>query len=1023
MLMIDRGRQERQRVFAWMEELKNHVRTPFAPVTFEGFETTELLTVDQALAHPKAPFPVGTPWGGAWSYGWFSAHAVLPQAVQGRRIVLLAGVGNEMTVYCNGRAAGSIDKQHHEVTVSACAKAEERLDLLIECYAGHGERLEALGPCPPDRSAIPPIPGTQCRIAPSFLAVWNETAFQLLMDVQVLGSLLQVLPDRSLRAQKVAQALLDFTRIVDFEQPADVVEQSFQKAREALAPALACRNGDTAPTLHIFGQSHIDLAWLWPVEETLHKSVRTYANQLSLLKEYPEYRFMACEPALLEMLQAQNPALFAEVRQLVQTGQLEAEGAFYVECDTNIPSGESLIRQIVRGRRWFRENMNADTRVGWLPDTFGFSAALPQILQGCGVTYFATQKLLRQDPECQPFPYQNFWWDGLDGTRVLAHMFFNYGSELDPQSLHRRWYQDRVQQRDIEGMLCPFGYGDGGGGATRTVLEQQRRANDLEGVPRTRYTRLREFFETMPAPKNRWVGELYLAWHRGTYTAQQETKRLARRLEFALNDLEKALALLRLAGKETESQALRQGWDTLLPAQFHDVIGGVGIRRVHQTANDALRGALETVRDAGDAAWREALGVRAETAVSVLHPHAWQTQRWVRLPETMDGVRDAQGSALPCYTDDQASYAYIMLPAMGAAALYPSAAREERGTVRIQRHGNAVTVSNEFFDVTFDSRGQITSLLTDGLEWVAADKAMNRFRLYQDVNPVYDAWELARDYQENEIALADEGSLRVAYSGDCACVLESTRTLESSTLTQRITVRAHTRRIDFDTKIDWQVRRRLLKADFATTLRCEDALHEIQFGCIRRPAHRSHAFAADRYEVCNQRYSALTEPGRGLAVLNDGSYGISAEDGTLSLSLLRAPLVPDDTCDRGEHRIRYALYPYTAGLDEVVREGYALNDPPRCFTGACAEGASFSADDARVVPETVKPADDGGGVILRLYEATGASVETAVHAPMPCRWCRTDMAETNEGGPVAQGDTLPVSLRPFEILTLRIIPL
>ena len=216
--------------------------------------------------------------------------------------MLLAGVGGEMTVYCNGQSVGSIDKEHREVTVSACAGAGERLDLLIESYAGHGERLEALGPCPPDRPAIPPIPETQCCVAPSSLAVWNETAFQLLMDVQVLGSLLSVLPDRSLRAQKVAQALLDFTRIVDFEQPRNVLQKSFAAAREALAPALACRNGDTAPTLYVFGQSHIDLAWLWPVEETMRKSVRTYANQLSLLREYPEYLFMACEPALLEML-------------------------------------------------------------------------------------------------------------------------------------------------------------------------------------------------------------------------------------------------------------------------------------------------------------------------------------------------------------------------------------------------------------------------------------------------------------------------------------------------------------------------------------------------------------------------------------------------------------------------------------------------------------------------------------------------------------------------------------------------
>ena len=300
----------------------------------------------------------------------------------------------------------------------------------------------------------------------------------------------------------------------------------------------------------------------------------------------------------------------------------------------------------------------------------------------------------------------------------------------------------------------------------------------------------------------------------------------------------------------------------------------------------------------------------------------------VRLPGSFDGVRNAQGDALPCYTDDQNSYAYMTLPAMGAAVLYPFAAQEAQGTVRVREHEDSITVSNEYFDVSFDSCGQITSLMLDGSEWVAAGKAMNRFKLYQDINPVYDAWELARDYQENEIVLLDTGKLRVAWHCGNACVLESTRTLERSTITQRITVRAHTRRIDFDTQIDWQARRRLLKVDFATALHCEDALHEIQFGYIRRPAHRSHAYAADRYEVCNQRYSMLAESARGIAILNDGCYGISAGDGTLSLSLLRAPLVPDDTCDRGEHRIRYALYACGADHDEVAREGYEFNDAP-----------------------------------------------------------------------------------------------
>ena len=302
--MIQLPRQLAQRIRAWNNELPRHQYTPIGPVAFEGFTTLDRIPAAQAADMPRRPFPVGTPWGACWEYAWFSGEITLPVSCRGQRVVFFSGLGGEQLVYVNGKAAGSIDREHHYVTLTRCAEGGETFRLLIESYAGHGERIENLGPVPPERKAIPPVPEAQCRVAESFIAVWNEDAYQLLMDVNTLSQLLEILPDKSLRAQKVAKALADYTHVADFELPMEARHESFRRAREVLRPALECHNGSTAPTMWLIANSHIDLAWLWPAEETFHKSARTYANQLALMEEYPEYRFLLCEPALLEMLKA-----------------------------------------------------------------------------------------------------------------------------------------------------------------------------------------------------------------------------------------------------------------------------------------------------------------------------------------------------------------------------------------------------------------------------------------------------------------------------------------------------------------------------------------------------------------------------------------------------------------------------------------------------------------------------------------------------------------------------------------------
>ena len=947
-------RQQCQRLEAWRKEMKNHLYTPVGTVDFEGFTVFDRLTPQEAASRPMQPFPAGTKWGACWEYAWFRTAFTLPEACAGRRTILLPGVGGEQLIYVDGVARGSNDKGRDYVTLHREAKAGETITVLVESYAGHGARLEEMPPCPPERPAVPPVTGPQCTVKKSVLAVWNEDAYQLYMDVEILCDLLSQLDAKSLRYQKVAKALMDFTYTADFELPLEARHESFRKAREVLAPALNCHNGSTAPTMWLMGQSHIDLAWMWPEEETWHKVARTYSNQLALMEEYPEYRFLLCEPKLLDMLRSQHPELWARVKAAFDKGQIDPEGAFYIECDTNLPSGESLIRQLIRGKRWFREHFGVDSQVAFQPDTFGYSAVLPQILSKLNIPYFATQKLLRADPECERFPYQNFVWEGIDGSTVQALSFFKNNAQVTPSQFIQRWRDNRTQQENIDTLLYQFGFGDGGGGATRDMLEAVRRMGDLEGLPRSRYGGMKEFFEetARQAEGNRWVGELYLSWHRGTYTTQRMTKILMSHVERLLHNAEALLAMLPAAERAEHMPIVNAAWDALMFCQFHDVAGGVGIRRVHQEAEAKLYAQ-----------------VRALTAL------------------------------------------IERLPKMAPKAL-PAA-----DTAIITEVKDGFLMENSLLRVTVDKQGAITQIIDkrNGLPLMTPGQKMNDWRLYENVEVVYDAWEMSRDWKKRRQDDAVRACCRMQQKSDGEQYLSVSYTFGGSSAGMIISLVDD--RIEIEGDVNWQERRKLLKVHFASNVLCDDALHEIQFGHVKRPCHDSHAFAADRYESCSNRWTAMCEANRGFAILQSGSRGVSTDRGEIALSLLRAPLVPDDTADRGVHSFSYAIMPFAAGFKDagVVKAGIAFAEPGRVDAG-------FRVDSDAIILETIKPADDGADdIILRLYESLRTQATGVLHLPFDAKVYESSMDESETGALLGEGNEVRLAMKPFEIRTLRVV--
>ena len=954
------GRQWADRLKIWADQFSKHYFTKTASLPMRYFTTMEHLCFDEAVNGQFVPAPVGTQWGSKWEYAWFHTSMSVPEELHGKRLVFTLNTAEEMLVWVNGVEVGAIDKKHRFITLSRCANAGDTYEIYAECYAGHGVRNEGAGLVAYGQQTVPEPPAQQVKTGDSYYGVWNEDLFQVAMDYLTLFELVKKLPEKSLRTMKIVEGLKKFTYIADFELPEPAMTASVVEADKVLKPLLACKNGSTAPDYTVFGQSHLDLAWLWPVEETMRKTARTYSNQLALMDEYENYQFLLCEPPILETLKELYPNVYQRVRDKVAAGKFHPDGALWVESDTNIPSGESLIRQFVRGKRWYRDELGVDSKMAWMPDTFGFSAALPQIMKKCQVPYFATQKLIRQDPECQPFPYNVFWWEGMDGSKVLSHTFKKNNANFNPGDLITRWEEDRVQQENIDGLMFPFGFGDGGGGPTREMVEMAQRCADLEGAPRCHMESPSAYFERLNDVDNTFRGELYLAWHRGTLTSQTKTKRGIRKAEIALKQLEFILSRQMLAGKEMPEnwrERLDQLWKKLLFNQFHDIAPGTSIERVHQRAELELREIAEEAQD-----WIATI-LSAENADSV---YIYNTFSWPT----------ADGAAQAC-----AHY-------QNEAADQTNVSHTDEGWVLENKHLRCVVNEN----------GQLVSVKKPGTQTEYLAGFGNRFLLFKDVNTCYDAWELGSMYEHMQVALDSPVTVRAEQVGSTAALVLETM-IGASKLEQIILLGADATRLEFYTTIDWQEKHKMLKVAFPVSAYANEAYHEIQFGYVKRPVHRSYQTDKDRYEVCNHRYTALSDGAHGAAVLNDGKFGVNVVDNEIRLTLLKAAMMPDQNADRGLQQFAYAFYPFDGAFQDsdVVQQATEFNEAPIFADVKDDLGYIFLSNSKNIIVDTIKPADTAQNALLvRVYEAMGKQTDCSFKAHISIKSVtETDMLEEN----------------------------
>lgn len=1033
------------RVLHWVHTLEKDLYLPLENLHWEGFLTMEQLSLEEVKKQAFVPVEEGFTWGHTWEYGWFRTVVRMPKESQGKRIVLDLKQNGEATLFVNNQAFGTyradwIENAHHYLVdnyLTRCAQEGQTYEIYMEVYAGHyfptcdiADAHRATGPCLEGDYVDSLTEGARRVMGRSTFGIWNEEAYQLYMDVKTLQSLQKCLEETSLRAAKVAEALEKFTLAVDFEQPLEGRIADYQKAREVLKPALEAKNGSTMPKFYAVGNAHIDLAWLWPFAETYRKTARTFAAQLRLLEEYPEYRFIQSQPASYEMCRKYYPELFERIVKAVKDGRWIADGAMWVEPDTNMVSGESLIRQLLYGKKYYQEVFGVDCKVLWLPDTFGYTGALPQILKGFDVRYLVTQKIFWSYNGGEPFPYHYFTWEGMDGSQITSFLPTSYTYKTSPEEANNVW-KKRGQMRDLEAFLYPFGYGDGGGGPCRDHIEYVKRYKNLEGSVCMNMYSPQQFFEDMDklgGPKNTYVGELYFTCHRGTYTSQALMKKNNRQGEFLMHELELWSALASLKGLDYPASELEEMWKTVLLYQFHDVLPGTCIARVYEEAAKTYEGLYEQGAKLGRTAF-EAL--TEGEGYSVFNSLGFGRKAVVTLPEEFkDGVL-VNGEATAVDVKEGQVKAVVSLPALGAVNLVPSAVHKEGPVACIEKISEGYAFENSKLRAVVNHHGEVISFQLKGVssKEFAADK-MNHFLLYKDIPRRYDAWDIDANYIDQEIEGASHvDRCEIFREKGIEAILRVKGTIGSSVYTQDIVLEADSIRLEFRTEIDWCEQHRLLKVAFPVQIYTDNGINEMQFGYVKRPTHRSRPYEKDRFEVCNHRYSALCDENHGAAVLNDSKYGISMNGSALELTLLRAATAPDRFTDRGRHSFTYGFTAWNGSFydSDVVRQGYELNVKPIVVKGGCQPFSLFSVNKDNIIAESVKLAEDGSGdLILRLYEAKKAETDAELKLDFSAfnmemyEAVSCNMMEQESEKLILRDKAAALNFHPFEIKTIRV---
>lgn len=998
-------------------------------------------------------------------YYYFKVNIEIPSEYENKTVIYEVSTGKEgenegpwdslnpqLLVYVNGKLRQGFDANHRDIILAEKAVVGDLYEIVLSAYTGDTNFSMFLK---------------------SEIKVLNRQIEKYYYDIAVPYQVAELLDEESKEYFDIIECLNNSLNLLDLRRKhSKEFYQSLEKAQENITANFYDKKCEPADTEVIccVGHTHIDCAWLWTLTTTEDKAVRSFSTVLELMDQYPEYKFMSSQPQLYAYVKKNAPEVYGRIKEKVAKGQWETEGGMWLEADCNIASGESLVRQFIYGKRFFREEFNKDNEILWLPDVFGYSAALPQIMKKSGINYFMTTKISWS--EFNKMPYDTFYWEGIDGTNVLTHFsptadynqgfvpggpgtahFTTYNSLLDPSQVKGNW--KRYSQKELHtDSLMAFGFGDGGGGPTKRMLENCRRMEKgIPGCPTTRQSHALDFFKKLEndvqdnkyTPK--WVGELYLEFHRGTYTSMGRNKRYNRKSELAYQNLELYSSLAKLlTGMPYPKQELREAWEVILRNQFHDILPGSSIKAVYDESKQEYDRILDAAEDLTNRALSDIVANIAgdKNDIVIFNPNSTGAASLVMIHEDDEGY-DTFNNLLasidnPSITDGSSIYPLQKIDGGYAAVVenisskgyktfkliaydnqiissgetVPSNSKkelskkelsknEEYGSNAENKTANDIIVHNEdnniteietpYFSVELNSSGQFTRIYDKEAEReiIPIGKVANQIISYEDKPHNFDAWDINNYYTEKSWEVKETTSIELIENGPVLACIKIEHPYLESRIVQYIYFYKNLKLIDIRNEIDWEEQQILLRDYFPVDVHTSEATFEIQYGNVKRATHNNTSWDYAKFEVCAHKWLDVSEDGYGVSILNDCKYGCNVKDGTIGLSMLKSPIYPNPEADKEHHTFWYSIAPHSNDFKygKTTEKAYAFNNPLTAYIKTNEGGklerslSLISVEEDNVIIEVVKQAEDSESIVVRLYECFNRRGNIHIHLGMP----------------------------------------
>ncbi len=976
-------------------------------------------------------------WYGPDRHYWFRTTLTVPESFEGKSLWLNIRTqidewddakNPQFLIYINKKPVQGVDMNHRKVFITDNAKAGDEYVLDLQAYTGilHTE-FNFLA----DVIEIDPMIQKlyyDLRIPLNAFDRMEETDRDRMALEDIMNDTINLLDLRTPYSKEFYASLEEAVRYID---------KHLYEERAGYDDIIAT----------CIGHTHIDVAWWWTVEQTREKVGRSFATVLKLMDEFPNYRFMSSQPQLYAFLKERYPDLYAKVKERVAEGRWEPEGGMWVEADCNLTSGESLVRQFLHGKRFFKDEFGVENKILWLPDVFGYSGALPQIMKRSGIDYFMTTKLAWN--QINKMPYDTLMWRGIDGSEVLTHLittlgvgqsaenfFTTYNGDLHPDAIMGGW--ERYQNKDINNdILISYGYGDGGGGPTRQMLETSKRMEKgIKGIPKVRQegslTYFKELEERVGNHKRLpvWEGEFYFEYHRGTYTSMARNKRSNRKGEFAMMNLEFLSVLAEKEGVAYPFTQLDALWKTLLINQFHDILPGSSIKEVYEVTKEEYEWVDQESQTLIGKATQSL--VEGQEGLTVYNTLGFARDTYVTVESGLvgdaTGIKEADGSVTAIQKSGNEAVLYVKnLPAKGYRSLELVTETVESAPV-FSRDEHVLTTPH--YVVTFDADGHIISLVDKEAdrEVIQSGEKANLLRMYEDKPIYYDNWDIDMYYTEKFWDADALTSMEWIEEGEQRTSVKIVRHISQSVIEQTIRFYADSKRIDFETYVDWKEHQHLLKVHFPVDIHTDEATFDIQFGNLTRKVHQNTSWDEARFESCGHKWMDLSEGHYGVSLLNDCKYGHSVNDSNMALTLIKSGIEPNPTTDQEEHYFTYALYPHVGGWRQggTIKEAYDLNVAAivQQGQGAMASMSYASVDVSNVQLETIKKAEADDGVVYRLFETDNSKTKMHVTLYNPSAIVNVyecDLMENIEREVVLDGDGITEWIKPYEVKTYKVV--